>query len=936
MSLVARVLQVHPGEGRTTSLLTTLLFVTMGAETIGESGVNALFFEEIGADGLPIMYIAQAAVVFGAMLLLAIALPKTSPRRAYTWIPLGLAVVVGAERILLGGGPSWLYAVMWVTVAIAILMQGVFLWGVAGLVTDTRQAKRLFPIFGAGAILGAVIGGLVTQPLAATIGAEDLLVIWAAGLALAALLVRVIVPAGVRRRRHSSAGLRRRAHARRSTFGELSAATRFVAGSRLLRAMAIAAVLFSVLFYLLYLPYAQAASAHFPDADDLAGFFGFFWAGVTSVALVVSLIATNRILGRFGLATTVVALPVLYVVAFTLVAWWSTFVALVSIRFVMGVWLEAVSRPAWESLTNVTPPERRDQVRAFLNGGPTQVGTALAGVVGLVGGTLAGAQLAVTGIVLAAVTVAVAWRIRRSYSSALVAAIRAGRPSVLGDAVPGAAIVANDGEAVSALIRAAKDTDEQVRRIAASMLPDNDATRYELIRGIEDEDIFVRVSAAGALLRGPARERALPVIEAALRDDEPDVRRHSVDTIAARSLHHVVQLVPPVLADPASEVRASAIRALALAGDRSVLNVATRCLTQGDAAEEAAAVEALHRFGVTAIRPTLDVLREDPLSPAAVATLCGLETDGSTAEMVREYVMARIASATADTGFVTMAFADEPWTVLLQDALRARARAHARAAFLGAAALGGDRSAIRAAVDALDAREPRLLADALEVIDVEISPVIGAAAVRSLLALWEAPASVRTNASAQDRSVALRADPDPLIRAMARRATPEVDHEPAEEGAMKTDVTSTLERTLALRSVPLFSDLEPADLYAVAAVAEDAAFAPGEYLGVAGDLGEDLHVIVRGTVRVEHGDPPHEFARRGEGEVVGEMSVVSRSPRAASLVAHTDVRTIRLSRPSFESVVRDRPSVGLSVMRLLADRATEATRSHEGTTAHHG
>jgi HEAT repeat protein len=929
-------LRVHAGEGRTTALVTTLLFITMGAETIGESGVNALFFKEIGAGSLPTMYMLQAGIVFGAMLVLAVALPKTSPRRAYMWIPLGLAVVVGAERILLDGGPSWLYAVMWITVAVAILMQWVFLWGVAGLVTDTRQAKRLFPIFGAGAILGAVIGGLLTQPLAATIGAGNLLVVWAAGLALATVLVRAILPGDGRHGRRSRARLRRSGRARRSTLGELSEGARFVVKSRLLRAMTVAAILFSVVFYLLYLPYAQAASARFPDADELAGFFGLFWAGVTGVALVVSLVATNRILGRFGVSTTVVVLPVLYVIAFSLVAWRSTFVALVSIRFVMGVWLEAVARPAWESLTNVTPPDRRDQVRAFLNGGPTQVGTALAGVVGLVGGALASARLAVTGIVLAAVTVAVAWRIRRSYSSALVAAIRAGRPSVLGDAVPGAPIVAADGEAVSALIRAAKDSDGQVRRIAASMLPENDATRDELLRGIEDEDIFVRVSAAGALLGGPVRERALTVIEAALRDDEPGVRRHAVDTLAARALHQVVQLVPPALSDSASEVRASAIRALALAGDGSVLSIASRCLTRGDAAEEAAAVEALHRLGVTAIRPTLDVLREDPLAPAAVATLCGLETDQSTADMVRRYVMSRVASATADAAIVVMDVADDQWTALLQEAVRARARAHARAAFLGAAALGGDRAAIRSAVDALNAGEPRLVADALEVLDVEVSPEIGAAPARSLLALWETPASVRASASAEDRLVSLRADPDPLIRAVARRATPDVDRESEEEIVMRTDVTSTLERTLALRSVPLFSGLEPADLYAVAAVAEDAAFAPGEYLGVAGDLGEDLHVIVRGTVRVEHGDPPHEFARRGEGEVVGEMSVVSRSARVASLVAHSDVRTITLSRPRFESVVRERPSVGLSVMRLLADRATEATRSHEETTVHHG
>ncbi|HSL10293.1 MAG TPA: hypothetical protein VLA82_03130, partial [Actinomycetota bacterium] len=64
MNVVEHVLGVRPGEGRTAWLVTTLMFVTMSAETIGESGVNALFFETIGADRLPLMYILQAGVVF--------------------------------------------------------------------------------------------------------------------------------------------------------------------------------------------------------------------------------------------------------------------------------------------------------------------------------------------------------------------------------------------------------------------------------------------------------------------------------------------------------------------------------------------------------------------------------------------------------------------------------------------------------------------------------------------------------------------------------------------------------------------------------------------------------------------------------------------------------------------------------------------------------
>jgi hypothetical protein len=52
-----------------------------------------------------------------------------------------------------------------------------------------------------------------------------------------------------------------------------------------------------VLFYSLYLPYAQAATGRFPDPDELAGFFGIFWAAVTAAAFLVSMLLTNRLLG---------------------------------------------------------------------------------------------------------------------------------------------------------------------------------------------------------------------------------------------------------------------------------------------------------------------------------------------------------------------------------------------------------------------------------------------------------------------------------------------------------------------------------------------------------------------------------------------------------------------------------------------------------------
>jgi len=135
----------------------------------------------------------------------------------------------------------------------------------------------------------------------------------------------------------------------------------------------------------------------------------------------------------------------------------------------------------------------------------------------------------------------------------------------------------------------------------------------------------------------------------------------------------------------------------------------------------------------------------------------------------------------------------------------------------------------------------------------------------------------------------------------------------------------TIERVLFLRRVPLFDELAPADLGAIAEVAQERSFADGELLASEGELGDELMIVASGTVRVEAGGS--EIARRGPGEVVGEMSLITRGPRIASLVADGDVRAIRIGRREFESMIHDRPDIGIGVMRVLAQRLAEARPS---------
>lgn len=109
-----------------------------------------------------------------------------------------------------------------------------------------------------------------------------------------------------------------------------------------------------------------------------------------------------------------------------------------------------------------------------------------------------------------------------------------------------------------------------------------------------------------------------------------------------------------------------------------------------------------------------------------------------------------------------------------------------------------------------------------------------------------------------------------------------------------------------LRKIPVFSDLADEELRHVAALAAEVSVPAGKELVREGDYSYDVLAIEEGTASVER-DGEH-IADVGPGDVVGEMGVLERSQRNATVRATSpmllvtltgwDVRRLRKSAPS--------------------------------------
>ena len=1005
MTHLAGVLKIRPGEGRMAMLLIGVMLFTSAGGSIGGNGIEALFFARFGVQFLPYMYVALGVTTLVTSLTITALLGRVARERLYVSLPLALALLLIGERALLSLDQKWIYPVLWLGMNVKGSLQGLLTWGLAGMACDTRQAKRLFPLFSAGGILGAVVGGLGTRPLADWLHSENLLLVWAGALLLAVFISRALIG-------RSTAPAARSPVRRKRTpiIDEMQQGYRFVRGLPLLRWMSAAAVLFAVLFFSLALPFSRAAAQQFPAEDALAGFFGLFQALSTGVAFLVSLFLANRLFARFGVMRMMLVLPLIYLAGFGALAAYAAFPALVVFRFIQNAYLSGIAGTAYQAVFNVVPAERRDQTRAFIDGVPGQAGIVIAGLVLLIGEqALQPQQLYFIGLGAAVLTTMVVWQAMGAYGGALAAALRAGQPLVFSSEEEPFGGFQRDAGAVAAIVAGLSSPDPAIRRVSAEILGGLPAPEAApaLMSALADADAQVRA----ASLRALAQARATPAlleVTVCLADPESEVRMQAVETLrrlagGARGLSAHLR---PLLADPAPTVRARAALALLRASpDSQTQTMLTDMAAMGEAEARVSAIAALGEWGAAAgFEPVVSGLRDPApiIRRAAASALAKMDAEGATEHLIRalgdEEASVREAAAHAlgrtgasALGLALAALSDpalesgallalehlparqaapkildyarqsvaralyyaelsrgiEPQlpggdrVQLLTASLRGKALFHGLNA-LRALGLLGNHDALALAIENLQSRDPGQRANALETLESVGERQI----VRPLLRLWEAAEAAPAQADGllrvmQDSDAWLRAcaalaaggvfDP-PVRSALAQLAQSDSDATVREaaasalngDSAMNTlAALSLMERILFLRRVPLFADLSPADLKRVGALALERTFADGDVIARQGDMGDEMYVIISGEIRVLT-SAGVELARRKPGEYVGEMAIISREPRMASLAAAGGGRLLCLDQKHFEGLLRERPETSLALMRVLCERLREA------------
>ncbi len=128
-----------------------------------------------------------------------------------------------------------------------------------------------------------------------------------------------------------------------------------------------------------------------------------------------------------------------------------------------------------------------------------------------------------------------------------------------------------------------------------------------------------------------------------------------------------------------------------------------------------------------------------------------------------------------------------------------------------------------------------------------------------------------------------------------------------------------------LHAVPVFSTLNAEELYQLARKTTKEVFKDGQRLVRQGGDGDSFYIITKGKAAVsmtKNGNSAH-LTTLHAGEYIGEVSIISHTPRTATVTAYGSVEALKLSADAFERLLNANPHLALRIMKDVTARLLE-------------
>ncbi|HEX2899210.1 MAG TPA: Npt1/Npt2 family nucleotide transporter, partial [Bacteroidia bacterium] len=113
--------------------------------------------------------------------------------------------------------------------------------------------------------------------------------------------------------------------------------------------------------------YTSVAYEHFKDSEDLTSFFGFWLSTLSIISLLVQLFVTHRVVGVFGVGTSLFLLPAGILIGALLLLMFPALWAAILIRLADGSLKQSINKSATELLALPIPTDIKNRTKSFID-----------------------------------------------------------------------------------------------------------------------------------------------------------------------------------------------------------------------------------------------------------------------------------------------------------------------------------------------------------------------------------------------------------------------------------------------------------------------------------------------------------------------------------------------------------------------------------------
>ncbi|ALG66628.1 HEAT repeat domain-containing protein [Beggiatoa leptomitoformis] len=307
---LANALNIRGGEGLPLMLLLVHSFFKGISTVFFETTANTLFLKEFDSQYLPYVYMATAVLSISFGIIYSKLEAQLSPDKllTYTISLLWVMLLFFYLSLSLFGEIQAVAPFFAITMMIWKGVHWILLtlefWALAGLMFNVRQGKRLFGLTSTGDIIAIILGGASVSFLVKWIGTTNLLLISLIGVTGSLLILRYITHVFPKNFIITVEKDNNGEEISRKPLSELIKEPYVIL-------FFIISAISSMGYYFVDFIFYDTVGAHYTHEEELAGFFGLFFALLGFINFISSALLSGRLLTRYGLTVGLLSLPVI-------------------------------------------------------------------------------------------------------------------------------------------------------------------------------------------------------------------------------------------------------------------------------------------------------------------------------------------------------------------------------------------------------------------------------------------------------------------------------------------------------------------------------------------------------------------------------------------------------------------------------------------------